>query len=93
MRNSVYDPDARSYRVNFACTTMLAFARTHKYGGHPKPTRKFDTCFEMDDSDEVVARVYRRALKNPKLMEVLPLFLNLDRLKESYEKVFGVKNG
>jgi hypothetical protein len=53
-------------RVEYAVRVMLSGAST---------TRRFDGCFENDDSDLVAARVYRRALRNPRLMEVFPRYL------------------
>lgn len=76
----VYDPEQRAYRVEFACRHILRGSRI---------TRHFDTCFEMGDSDEVAARVYRRALKNPRLMAALPRYLNVDLCLENYNRVFG----
>jgi len=83
MIRNVYDPKQQAYRVEFAINVILRGANT---------TRRFDACFEMDDSDGVAARVYRRALKNPRLMAALPRYLNLERCLESYEKVYGASD-
>lgn len=83
---NVYDEKQQSYRVNFACLTMLNYAKSRQCSS-PNPSRKFDTCFEMGEADAnmVAAKVYRRALKNPLLMEVLPKFINVEMAKRNYE--------
>lgn len=78
---NVYDPQQRAYRVDFACRHIL------RRGGHE--SRRFDTCFEMGDGDEVAARVYKRALKNPRLMAALPRYLRVDMCLENYNRIFG----
>jgi hypothetical protein len=77
---NVYDKEQQALRVSFACARILSGGAT---------TRAFDTCFEMGDGNEVAARVYRRALKNPRLMEALPRYLNVDMARRDYFKVFG----
>lgn len=67
-------------RVNFVCAYILAGRRT---------TRSFDSCLEMGDGDKVAAEVYKRALKNPKLMERLPRYLAMPLAKQEYEKFYG----
>jgi len=79
MKYSVYNPEQMSYRVQFACAFILAGRRD---------SRLFDTCFEMGDAAKVAARVYRRALKNQRLMESLPRYLSLERVKADYEREF-----
>ncbi len=86
MRN-VYDKEQQSYRVNFACQTMLNFEKRGGCRFDLNPSRKFDTCFEMGDADIVAAKVYRRALKNPRLMKALPMFLSVDLAKKCYEEL------
>lgn len=76
MKN-VYDPAQQSYRVDFACRVILSGAET---------TRLFNTCLEMGDDVAVAARIYKRALKNPRLMAALPKYIDLDFCKESYSK-------
>jgi hypothetical protein len=65
-------------RVNFAVRVILRGGNT---------TRNFDGCFENDDSTQVAAGVYRRALKNPRLMQALPRYLDLESCRDSYNKV------
>jgi hypothetical protein len=59
----VYDPAARAYRVRYAITNILR-DRVVNEGA-------FNTCFEMDDAEEVICAVLRRGLKNPKLRAAL----------------------
>ncbi len=80
----VYDPKEQKARVNFVCARILSGAQT---------TRTFDSCLEMGDGDEVAANVYRRALKNPRLMEALPRYLVVDMCKKSYDTIFGAQAG
>ena len=68
---SVYDTDNYTGRVNLAVNYITRGSRT---------TRHFDTCFEMWDGDIVATAIYRRALKNPKLAEKLPKYLNIDSI-------------
>ncbi len=86
---SVYDKSQQSYRVDFACQTMLNFAKRGGSRSDLNPSRRFDTCFEMDDGDMVAAKVYRRALKNPRLMDVLPMFLSVNSVKKCYEELLA----
>jgi len=79
-RKSVYDPAQIEYRVSFAIAHIL------RGGGE---SRLFDTCFEMNDADQVAARIYRRALSNPALMTALPRYLRIDMCRENYECIFG----
>lgn len=72
----VYDPKQQDYRVEFAVRVILSGTNT---------TRRFDTCFEMNDGKQVAARIYRRALKNPRLMAALPKYLNIEMCREDYE--------
>ena len=55
MKN-VYDPDQFAYRVEFAAAVI------RRKGEH---TRRFDTCFEMNDGDAVAAALWRRAAADP----------------------------
>ena len=59
----VYDPGAHSYRVRYAIATILR-DRVVNEGA-------FNSCFEMDDGDEVICAILRRGLKNPKLRVAL----------------------
>jgi hypothetical protein len=68
------------YRVEFAIRVMLRGGSTN---------RKFDSCFENNDLHTVAAMVYARALKNPRLMLVLPRYLCLESCQASYERVKG----
>lgn len=70
-------------RVNFACAFVLSGRDT---------TREFDTCFEMGDGEEVAARIYRRALSNPTLMDAARRYLSLDLLRRAYEAEILRKN-
>ncbi len=56
-----------AYRAKFAGDYIL------RSGGRPTQgfRRSFDNCFEMNDGDEVVARIMRRAYKNPALREAI----------------------
>ncbi len=55
---SVYDPEAFAERVQLAARVIAE--------GRPT-SRRFDTCCEMGDGDEVAVMVYRRSLNNPKI--------------------------
>ena len=79
MKYSVYDAAQTGYRVKFACAFILAGRRD---------SRLFDTCFEMGDGSKVSARIYRRALKNPRLMESMSRYLDVARCRRDYEKEF-----
>lgn len=79
MKRDVYDINQRAYRVEFACRVILAGRST---------SRKFDTCFEMGDGNEVAAAIYRRALKNPTLMEALPRYINVELAKQNYAQIY-----
>ncbi len=57
---SVYDTEAFAERVNFAAAFISA-------GRNSDTSRRFDTCFEMNDGDAVVAALVRRAGKNKRL--------------------------
>ncbi len=59
----VYDPAARAYRVRYAIANILR-DRVVNEGA-------FNTCFEMDDAEEVICAILRRGLKNPKLRAAL----------------------
>lgn len=70
---------SRQDRVDFACAFVLSGRVT---------TREFDACFEMGDGDEVAARVYRRALSSPALMDAVKRYLNLESMRRAYEAEF-----
>ena len=55
---SVYDTENFAGRVNLAATVIAS-------GG--RPSRSFDTCFEMHDGDAVAAALVRRSLNNERL--------------------------
>ena len=65
-------------RINFAAQVILREGST---------TRNFDNCFEMGDADNVGAGLYKRALKNPKLMRLMPIYVNLDLCRKNYEEL------
>jgi hypothetical protein len=59
----VYDPDAHAYRVRYAIATILR-DRVANEGA-------FNTCFQMEDADEVIHTILRRGLKNKRLRAAL----------------------
>jgi molybdenum cofactor biosynthesis enzyme MoaA len=59
----VYEPGATAYRVRYAIATILR-DRVANDGA-------FRTCFEMEDSEEVIRAILRRGLKNPNLRTAL----------------------
>jgi hypothetical protein len=59
-------------RVNFAANRISSGGRT---------SRRFDSCFENHDGDEVVVALYRRTIKNPNTKLAANLFLYLCRHK------------
>ncbi len=59
----VYDPAARAYRVRYAITNILR--------DHVVNEGAFNTCFEMEDAEEVICTILRRGLKNPRLRSAL----------------------
>lgn len=77
---SVYDSEAFAERVNFAAN----YIRNHR-----TTTRRFDTCFEMDDSAAVTTALVRRAAADPggSLAANLFDYISEDRAKESAAKL------
>jgi len=63
-------------RIDTACRVILP--------GRPT-TRNFNSCFENADSHQVGAGVWKRALKNPKIMAALPRYLVADYCRRDYE--------
>jgi hypothetical protein len=59
----IYARAAHSYRVRYAISTILR-DRIVNEGA-------FQTCFEMEDGDEVIRAILRRGLKNPRLRAAL----------------------
>lgn len=59
----IYDPRAHRYRVRYAIATILR-DRVVNEGA-------FNSCFEMEDQDEVICAILRRGLKNSKLRVAL----------------------
>ncbi len=59
----VYDPAARTYRVRYAIANILRDRVTNEGA--------FNTCFEMNDAEEVICTILRRGLKNPRLRTAL----------------------
>ena len=55
--NDVYNPEAFRARVNYAAKCLMRGIQS----------RRFDTCFEMNDGDAVIVALLRRAAKNPAL--------------------------
>jgi precorrin-6B methylase 2 len=73
----VYEPEAFQDRVAFAAAVISKGGNT---------TRRFDTCFEMNDGAEVVAVLVRRARAKPagKLAANLFRYINEASAIESY---------
>jgi hypothetical protein len=84
--SNVYDKKQQGYRVTFVCAHIL---RAAKEGRFIDTSRTFDSCFEMGDGDAVAARVYHRALGNPRLMQWLPKYLAVDTARNAYAREFG----
>ena len=63
-------------RINTVCAFILSGR---------KATRRFDSCLENDDNKMVAAGIYRRALKNPKIMEKMPQYLVVALVKADYD--------
>jgi hypothetical protein len=61
----VYDPAQQTYRVAFAATYIM------RGYGKTGIDRRFGTCFEMGDGDQVVRRLLKRALRNERLREAM----------------------
>ncbi len=59
----VYDPAARAYRVRYAVASILR--------DQVRNEGAFNTCFEMEDAEEVICTILRRGLKNPRLRRAL----------------------
>jgi hypothetical protein len=59
----IYDQAAGRYRVRYAIATIMR-DRAANEGA-------FNTCFEMEDAEEVICTILRRGLKNPKLRTAL----------------------
>jgi hypothetical protein len=59
----VYDPAARGYRVRYAIASILR--------DKVKNEGAFNTCFEMEDANEVICTILRRGLRNPRLRSAL----------------------
>ncbi len=62
-RAKLYDPEAHSYRVRYAITTIMR-NRIANEGA-------FRVCFEMLDEEEVIRAILFRGLRNPKLRRAL----------------------
>lgn len=79
---SVYN--SQKDRINYACKVII--------NGGPC-SRSFDTCFEMNDSDEVTHAILRRSLKNPRLLQGLQSnkTLRFDYIKELDRERYGAK--
>jgi hypothetical protein len=59
----VYDPTAHAYRVRYAIATILR-DRVINEGA-------FNTCFQMEDAEEVIRAILRRGLRNSNLRVAL----------------------
>jgi hypothetical protein len=77
----VYNRDAFEDRVNYAASVIGT-------GTIPLNGRCFDTCFEMNDGEYVIAALVRRTLKNPssRLADNLFRVLSEDRARQCYEQ-------
>lgn len=78
---SVYHPENFSGRVNLAAKYIIEQRR---------PTRSFDTCFEMFDGDVVACALYRRAIGNPQLAANLPKYLDTSLREETMGKYANI---
>lgn len=67
-------------RENYLCAAMLRGSKTN---------RNFDNCLENNDADLVAANVWKRALRNPRLMAVLPKYLCMVAVPNSYRRIYG----
>jgi hypothetical protein len=67
-------------RVNYAAKVISERRAT---------TRGFDTCFEMNDGDAVIAALCRRAETNKRLAENMPQYLSARSLAEIPPKYAG----
>lgn len=79
--SALNSPENFAGRVAYAAATISAGNRS---------TRSFDNCFENYDGDEVAVAVYRRALKNPKLMANFSRYLSLNTVLPCVEKLKDV---
>ena len=75
------NPQTTKDRADYAIRVMLRRGNT---------SRTFCSCFENGDGDQVSASIWKRALKNDKLMSVLPKYLVPDIAREAYEKGLAV---
>ena len=71
------NPQNTKERADYAVRVMLRRGNT---------SRTFCSCFENGDGDQVSATIWKRALKNEKLMSVLPKYIVADIAKEAYDK-------
>lgn len=67
-------------RVNYAAQVITNRRNT---------SRSFDNCFENYDGDVVVAALVRRAEKNVRLRENLPIYLGVESLAKMEAKFRG----
>lgn len=80
--NRINDKDNRSFRIATAARIILS--------GGPKTgqgERKFSSCFEMGDADEVLEGLLKRAEKNQKLDQLLPQFITSEAIRETRERM------
>lgn len=66
-------------RINYACLIIAKNSTSN---------RSFDNCFEMGDAKLVAAGVYKRALKNQKIMANLHNYLNIELCKIDYQNIY-----
>jgi hypothetical protein len=63
MRHDLYDPAQFAYRVKYARQCIIR--------GMEDGTRHFDTCFEMNDGDDVARALLKSGLRNERFREAM----------------------
>lgn len=77
----INDPENFRGRVAYAAQVIA-------HGG--VNTRAFDSCFEIDDGDEVAVAILRRARKNPKLAANFAKYLDLTLAEECDRRMVDI---
>ena len=80
---SVYEPEAFAERVQFAARVISE--------GRPT-SRRFDTCCEMGDGDEVAVMVYRRSLNNPKIAANIWRYLSKETVMAAVDRLANISS-
>jgi hypothetical protein len=85
MNMAIRTHDDFACRVNHAARVMIEGRRTN---------RNFDSCFEMYDGDEVVVALWRRAQKNPRLLDAIQSgrYLCEHAMQSAIKSLEGVSN-